>query len=98
MKIDIVKWYLHCENEVERENSPMYGRKLRIYYPGIDRACSNCYGMHARQRCRNEKVQWITYVRKFIEKTNQLIQPGMASGGTLWRMTIFYIENKHILI
>ena len=38
---------------------PIYGRMLRIYSPGIDRFCSNCYGKYAKQRCRNEKVQWI---------------------------------------
>ena len=53
---------------------PIYGRKLRIYYPGIDRACSNCYGMHSRQKCRNDKVQWISYVRDFMSR-NRSIDP-----------------------
>ena len=52
---------------------PIYGRKLRIYYPGIDRAFSNCYGMHSRHRCRNEKVQWVSYGKDFISKNKSIV-------------------------
>ena len=40
---------------------PVYSRKLRIYYPRLNRLCTNCYGGDARQRCRNQKVQWVSY-------------------------------------
>ena len=45
---------------------PMHGRRIRIYHTGITKLCSNCYGRHTRRQCRNEKRQWIEYVRDFM--------------------------------
>ena len=42
---------------------PISGRKLRFYYNGIKRQCTNCYGHHAKQNCRNRKVEWIDQVK-----------------------------------
>ena len=53
---------------------PISGRKVRIYYNGIRRVCTNCYGFHAKQRCRNKKIQWIAQVKNFM-KSNPGINP-----------------------
>ena len=45
---------------------PVYSRKLRVQYRGVNKSCFNCYGNHNRQKCRNAKVSWIEYVKKFI--------------------------------
>ena len=46
---------------------PMFGRKIRIYYKGIERTCTNCYGNgHIRRGCPNKKRQWISYVMDFM--------------------------------
>ena len=55
---------------------PISGRKIRIYYNGIKRECTNCYGQHPRQKCHNKKIQWITHVKRFIREN-----PGINS---LW--------------
>ncbi len=41
---------------------PMFGKRIRLYYRGIEKKCSNCFGPHARRVCNREKVTWIEYV------------------------------------
>jgi hypothetical protein len=42
---------------------PMDGKKVRIFYRGIPKLCSKCYGGgHLRKDCTNEKDDWLTYV------------------------------------
>ena len=45
---------------------PLCSRRIRIYHNGITKLCSNCYGRHTRRQCRNQKRQWIEYVRDFM--------------------------------
>ena len=45
---------------------PVLGRRIRIYYSGIDKLCTNCYGRHTRRQCKNSKRPWIEYVRDFM--------------------------------
>ena len=51
---------------------PMHGRCIRIYYSGIDKLCTNCYGIHTRCQCRNQKHQWIKYVIDFMYKNKEI--------------------------
>ena len=54
---------------------PISGKKIRIYYNGIRRQCTNCYGGHAKQNCRNQKLEWIDQVKRFMDwnpKINKL--------------------------
>ena len=44
---------------------PMYGKRIRLYYRGIVKRCSNCFHAHMRSQCRNTKVTWPEYVRGF---------------------------------
>ena len=47
---------------------PMSGRKIKIYYRGIQKLCTNCFGRHQKRNCHSRKVLWIDYVAQFIEK------------------------------
>ena len=51
---------------------PLCSRRIRIYHNGITKLCSNCFGRHTRRQCRNEKRQWIEYVRDFMVDHEQL--------------------------
>ena len=45
---------------------PMHGKRIRLYYRGIIKRCTNCFGTHQRKNCKEEKVPWIKYVEQFI--------------------------------
>ena len=45
---------------------PMHGKRIRLYYRGIIKRCTNCFGTHQRKNCKEEKVLWIKYVEQFI--------------------------------
>ena len=51
---------------------PMHSRRIRIYYSGINKLCTNCYGRHTRRQCRNQKRPWIEYVRDFMFENDEL--------------------------
>ena len=46
---------------------PMDGRRIRIYYRTIVKRCTNCFQQHLRKQCKNEKVEWFSYVKRFSE-------------------------------
>jgi hypothetical protein len=46
---------------------PMCGKRIKIYYKGIDKLCTKCFGKHPRRICKNEKVPWIDYVERFVD-------------------------------
>ena len=46
---------------------PMWGKRIRIYYRGIQKLCPRCFGNHPRKNCRSEKRRWIDYVLEFME-------------------------------
>jgi hypothetical protein len=45
---------------------PMHGKRIRLYYRGIIKRCTNCFGAHQRKTCKEEKVPWKKYVEQFI--------------------------------
>jgi hypothetical protein len=45
---------------------PMHGKRIRLYYRGIIKRCTNCFKAHQRKNCKEEKVPWIKYVEQFI--------------------------------
>ena len=47
---------------------PMFGKRIRIYYRGVQKLCTKCFGKHSRLHCRNDKVRWIDYVLRFMEE------------------------------
>ena len=46
---------------------PMHGKRIRLYYRGITKRCTNCFGTHQRKNCKDTKVLWITYVEQFMK-------------------------------
>jgi len=45
---------------------PISGSKVQIAYPGIPKACINCYKFgHMKRNCRGAKVDWIQRVAEF---------------------------------
>ena len=46
---------------------PMQGKRVRLYYRGIVKRCTNCFQQHQRKHCKNEKVPWSDYVARFAE-------------------------------
>ena len=46
---------------------PICGKRIRLYYRGIIKMCTNCFGAHARRVCGSQKVQWIQYVSEFMQ-------------------------------
>jgi hypothetical protein len=38
---------------------PIHGKRVRLYYRGIVKRCTNCFGIHQRKNCTEEKVPWI---------------------------------------
>ena len=51
---------------------PMWGKRIRVYYRGVQKLCPNCFGPHARRNCKSEKVSWIQYVLKFMESNPEI--------------------------
>jgi hypothetical protein len=50
---------------------PMNGRRVKIYHKGIDKLCTNCFEKHRKSDCKApSKIQWIEYVRQFIQKND----------------------------
>jgi hypothetical protein len=45
---------------------PMCGKRVKIYYKGIEKLCFNCFGKHQRKACNNEKEPWMEYVKLFM--------------------------------
>ena len=46
---------------------PMWGKRIRIYYRGVQKLCPRCFGNHPRKHCSSEKRRWIDYVLEFME-------------------------------
>lgn len=54
---------------------PAWGKKIRVYYRGIDKLCLNCYESgHMRSDCTNGRVSWIEYVASFKDAFPQIQQ------------------------
>ena len=51
---------------------PMAGRRIKIYYRGIQKLCTNCFGKHTRRVCQSIKVPWFEYVRKFRTDNHEI--------------------------
>ena len=67
---------------------PMHGKKVEIYYRGMQQLCVKCYSPgHKKMDCPNEKVEWMDYVCNFIMATE--IDKDMFGK---W----YYIARKHM--
>ena len=66
-----VRMRLHCDLP---QFIPMCGKRIRLWYGGIPKMCSNCFGRHIRKECTNQKVQWIDYVQDFMNRHQDIPQ------------------------
>ena len=53
---------------------PMWGKRVRIYYRGVQKLCSNCFGTHPRKNCRSDRVSWVAYCLRFMENHKEISQ------------------------
>ena len=51
---------------------PMGGRRVKIYYRGIRRLCTNCFQKHNKKGCHQEKVPSIDYVANFWSQNDDI--------------------------
>ena len=51
---------------------PICGKRIRLYYRGITKQCTNCFGPHTRKVCTSEKVPWIQYVSDFMSSHDHI--------------------------
>ena len=51
---------------------PMWGRRIRTYYRGVQKLCTNCFGPHPRRNCRSERVSWVQYCLNFMERNPEI--------------------------
>ncbi len=47
---------------------PICGKRIRLYYRGITKLCTNCFGPHLRRNCESPRVQWVEYVSDFMTR------------------------------
>ena len=53
--------------EFPPQHVPMCGRRMRLYYKGIEKKCGKCFGKHKNNECDQERIPWINYVQDFIK-------------------------------
>ena len=68
---------------------PIMGKRVKVYYPGIQKLCPNCFGPHPKHVCQSKKVQWRTYVSNFISSN-----PGIP--GTLFGKWMDIVTNQNV--
>ena len=62
LRSDVVETEIRLMKHVP-EFLPIAGRKIQISYPGIPKACNNCFGIgHMKRNCRNKKKDWLDRV------------------------------------
>jgi hypothetical protein len=50
------------------EYLPMYGRRIRIYYLGMQKQCNNCFELgHIKSACEEEKKDWFSFIEELID-------------------------------
>jgi hypothetical protein len=59
---------------------PISGRKIKIYYGGIQKLCTNCFGKHQKRNYHSRKVLWIDYLSLFITENQNIQRSSMANG------------------
>ena len=75
---------------------PMYGKRVRLYYRGIVKRCTNCFQPHQRKFCKNEKVTWPDYVDGFARMFPEIPQIMYGKWKALIKTTVSMSspENK----
>ena len=53
---------------------PILGKRIRVYYPGIQRQCTNCFKGHPKNKCHSKKMSWNEYTLKFMNDHPEINQ------------------------
>ena len=64
-----------CQVRLEKELpqlAPIMGKRIRFYYKGIQKLCTNCFGPHPKKHCRSGKVEWMDYVEHFVNSNGNV--------------------------
>jgi hypothetical protein len=75
---------------------PIMGKRVRVYYPGIQKLCPNCFGPHPKHVCQSRKVQWRVYVSNFISANPGI--PRILFGKWMDNETLNYALNRELCI
>ena len=51
---------------------PLEGLRLKIQYRGVTKLCSGCYGEHLRKTCKEKKLTWFDYIKKFRNENQDI--------------------------
>ena len=62
---------------------PMHGKRIRLYYRGIVKRCTNCFGTHRRKDFKEEKVPWMKYVEQFINNYPEIPRESYGRWATM---------------
>jgi hypothetical protein len=67
LRTDTFETDLKLRKHIE-EYLPMYGQKVQVFYPGVQRMCNRCYIIgHLRRDCTNKKKDWVAYVSELVD-------------------------------
>ena len=64
-----------CQVRLEKELpqlAPIMGKRIRFYYKGIQKLCTNCFGPHPKKHCHSGKVDWMDYVEHFVSSNESI--------------------------
>jgi len=76
---------------------PMCGKKIKVYYKGIAKQCTNCYvDGHIKKDCTNSKKEWIEYVTFFIATNSNI--PDELFGKWIEKAQEWYENNPEKII
>jgi hypothetical protein len=66
-KTDEIEVELKLQRHIP-EYLPMYGRRIRIFYIGMQKQCNNCLELgHIKPECESEKRDWFSFIEELIE-------------------------------
>ncbi len=51
---------------------PLMGKRVNLYYRGIQNLCPNCFGPQPKKVCHSQKVPWISYVSSLIAREKDI--------------------------
>jgi hypothetical protein len=62
---------------------PICGNMIRLYYCGIPKMCTKCFGAHIRKDCTFTEVQWVKYIKMLMVNRERIPMEFYGKGATL---------------
>jgi hypothetical protein len=72
---------------------PMHGKRVRLYYRGITKRCTNCFGTHQRKQSRMKKSLGSTTSSSLLRSTLTFPRSCTESGQT-WQKSFVQKARK----